>query len=391
MQKASYYDNPTLFGGYSYQAGGLGYEGSQQSFAPSSHLDNDFQRSSCSLQSLGHSGPLAKPKNLNGSCMRPSLSAEHHQPSSLSPPQHPTATPNNNSSSAQSGANKSSSVKTQATSNPTSKQIFPWMKESRQNSKPKSSPPATAAENCSGDRSPPGSSSSKRARTAYTSAQLVELEKEFHFNRYLCRPRRVEMANLLNLSERQIKIWFQNRRMKYKKDQKVKGMSSSSGGPSPTSTPPLSMQSSAGFLGSMHSMTANYEAPSPPPFNNKSHQNAYYQTPAKGCPSQQKYGNTAPEYDHHGLQGNGGSYVSPSMQGSPVYVGGNYVDSVPTQGPSLYGLNHLAHQPSNMDYSGAPSMPTSQHHAPCEPHPTYTELSSHHQGRIQEAPKLTHL
>ncbi|KAJ6668955.1 hypothetical protein lerEdw1_007764 [Lerista edwardsae] len=66
-------------------------------------------------------------------------------------------------------------------------------------------------------RAEPSCAKPRRARTAFTYEQLVALENKFRATRYLSVCERLNLALSLSLTETQVKIWFQNRRTKWKK------------------------------------------------------------------------------------------------------------------------------------------------------------------------------
>merc|ERR1719242_1475729 len=64
----------------------------------------------------------------------------------------------------------------------------------------------------------------KRIRTAFSPSQLLKLEQAFEKNQYVVGQERKELAKNLNLSETQVKVWFQNRRTKNKREVSEDGM-----------------------------------------------------------------------------------------------------------------------------------------------------------------------
>ncbi|EEB10587.1 Homeobox protein MSX-2, putative [Pediculus humanus corporis] len=61
----------------------------------------------------------------------------------------------------------------------------------------------------------------RRQRTTFSNEQTYNLEMEFQRNEYVSRGKRFQLAEKLQLTETQIKIWFQNRRAKHKRIEKA--------------------------------------------------------------------------------------------------------------------------------------------------------------------------
>lgn len=57
----------------------------------------------------------------------------------------------------------------------------------------------------------------RRTRTVFTEHQLIGLEKCFEGQKYLSSPEMLDLADSLGLTQVQVKTWYQNRRMKWKK------------------------------------------------------------------------------------------------------------------------------------------------------------------------------
>ncbi|NXW78644.1 NKX12 protein, partial [Hirundo rustica] len=95
-------------------------------------------------------------------------------------------------------------------------------------------------------RAEPGCGKPRRARTAFTYEQLVALENKFRATRYLSVCERLSLALSLSLTETQVKIWFQNRRTKWKKqhpgaDGAAPAASPAAGGGSPSPPGPAAL------------------------------------------------------------------------------------------------------------------------------------------------------
>ena len=107
--------------------------------------------------------------------------------------------------------------------------------------------------------------SQRRQRTTFTHEQTLRLEMEYHVSEYISRSKRFQLAELLDLTENQIKIWFQNRRAKDKRIEKAICEQQYRFLPASSSSTSSSVSSSLANCSTCHYTKQQFETPPPPP------------------------------------------------------------------------------------------------------------------------------